>query len=292
MVVRMLSPKKIARIIADTMEPEKAPHDVSHSVMVIMRTSGGPVDEDDLLAKAEKLKGRVLEGLRAIEGECFSHGISPRFSFNTSSGYLIQGSCFIQPDDVVTVAESKRRRLNVWKYVDAFSVMDPLRFEKVCCGVLTLLGVQDAVTTPRSGDDGVDFFGNLALGNLQQIPLLTPNFASHLRVVVIGQAKRYTQTGAGTPELRELFGAIELAKAGVTEITDVKRSRLAVRVADPIIYLFVTSGQLSRKARELLSRSGVIGVDGSALATFLADHAIGVDAAGVFDRTIFDQWAN
>ncbi|MGI0081550.1 MAG: restriction endonuclease, partial [Nitrososphaerales archaeon] len=207
--------------------------------MVVLRADILSIDEDDLLAKAEQLGSRVLEALRTIERECFSHGISPRFSFNTSSGYLIQGSCFVQPDDAESIAESKRRRLNVWKYVDAFSTMDPQQFERVCRGVLSLLGVQDAVTTPRSGDDGVDFFGNLALDGMQNVPLFSPNFASHLRIIVMGQAKRYKHIWAGTPELRSLFGAIELAKAGVTELTDTKKMPLKVRVADPVIYLFV-----------------------------------------------------
>ena len=62
-----------------------------------------------------------------------------------------------------------------------------------------------------------------------------------------------------------------------------------MRLCDPIIYLFFTTGQFSKDSLELLDRSGVLSFDGLQIGQFLADHGIGI-TNGSFDPAPFNTW--
>jgi hypothetical protein len=53
--------------------------------------------------------------------------------------------------------------------------------------------------------------------------------------------------------------------------------------------MLVTSGSISRTAWKLLKASGVLAMDGSMLAAFLADRRIAVDS-GIFSDAAFNNW--
>lgn len=144
--------------------------------------------------------------------------------------------------------------------------------------------------SPRSGDQGIDFYGRLNFeGRLKQIYML-PSIDRRLRVWLIGQAKHYKSAKVSTPDVRELVGSIELARsrihAGSRGLTG-----LEIAPCDPIFYLFFTTGEISRDGWQLLERSGAIGLDGRMVASFLADSGMGL-VDGEFDSISLNSWLN
>lgn len=108
-------------------------------------------------------------------------------------------------------------------------------------------------------------------------------------VWLVGQAKHYKATQSGTPELRELVGAIELGRAKVFGSTTSPLDGMDIRVADPVFALFITTGSISSNGWHLLKRSGVIGLDGEMVAAFLADRGVGMDG-NKFANVKFMEW--
>jgi restriction endonuclease Mrr len=106
---------------------------------------------------------------------------------------------------------------------------------------------------------------------------------------VVGQAKHYLSTRSGTPEIRDLAGAISLGRAGAYGGVESAFHDMHIRVADPVFALFVTTGSISSNGWRLLERSGIIGVDGEMVAAFLADRGIGPDNADL-DKAVFCEW--
>lgn len=283
-----MTPLKLAHEIAETFDPRSRPVEVRELCHKILMDVFD--DPDEALERATSAEHKVVRHLTSIVEKASDEAVAVRFSINESSSYFIHGSCFPLPNDRPEVIEAKKRRAHAWSYASQIARLNPTEFEGLCCGLLSLIGVESPSMTRRSGDEGVDFFGRIALSAPTLTPIISPNLATKMHGWIIGQAKHYKKTVAGTPELRDLFGAIELAKARVTNPLGTESDQDQVRIADPILYLFVTSGRISSRARSLLSSSGVYGVDGEMLSTFLSDHAVGVDANGQFDSRIFKGW--
>jgi len=240
----------------------------------------------------ERISPAVRVSLGAYLDERNQAGQSYRFEFNASSNYMIQGACFVSPTDSASLGEAKRRRLQSARYPEILRTLTPREFEAVCRGVIVEMGADRATLTRSANDQGIDFFGLLSLrGRLaQSYPL--PGFDSTLSVWLVGQAKHYLQTQVATPDIRELVGSVELARAGVYADSGAALAGLDMRRCDPVFYLFFTTGEISKDGWLLLKRSGVIAMDGETLATFLADSGVGVDHVGLLDAGRFEEWLN
>jgi restriction system protein len=140
-----------------------------------------------------------------------------------------------------------RNRLEV-ELLDAFKTATPAFFEKTVVSLLVAMGyggsIEDAGrTTKRTGDDGID-------GVIKEDRL-------GLDVIHI-QAKRYTNTVVGRPEIQNFAGSLEG-----------QRGRKGV---------FITTSTFSTEAREYVSRieKKIILLDGTDLAKLCVDFGIGV----------------
>jgi hypothetical protein len=233
----------------------------------------------------EKLLGRHWE-------ESLSRGRLPRFAFNSSSPYMIQGVCFVEPCDSVEVQEQKRKRLHWQEYYNALRELDPRQFEVLCSKVLGLLGVPNPRLTAYQADEGIDFYGRLSIGDLVGHGAAFQTFEARLIIWLVGQAKHYLHTKVATPDIRELVGATTLGKARAF-VKDEKHPDLKIRVCDPVVMLFFTTGQISIDGWTLCDRTGVAAMDGEMLAAFLADKGVGVHADGdedIYDPDSFAAW--
>jgi hypothetical protein len=203
---------------------------------------------------------------------------------------MVQGCAFVEAGvDPPEVQDAKRRRAAIGDYVGAISAVSPDEFEAMCRGMLAELGVEDPVVTPHSADEGIDFYGRLALeGRIEKLPSL-PGIYRRLAVWMVGQAKHYDAMQSGTPDIRAIVGAVHLARGKAYGSTTDKYPELELRVCDPIFYLFFTTGEISSAGWRLLDQSGVIGMDGQMVAAFLADHGVG-RLNDRFDGGAFDQW--
>jgi hypothetical protein len=225
----------------------------------------------------------------AIAASTVAGGMS-RIEFNASSPDYLQGSCFIAPADEGTeLAVAKRRRLHFDDYAVFLAELSWRDFEAACRGVLRVLGCADPTLTKGSGDQGVDFYGELRLeGRLSNVSDL-PGVDGRMSLWMVGQAKQYQRTQVSTPDLRELVGSVQLARAGVSADSGIALAGFKPRFCDPVVYLFFTTGQISRDGHILLRESGVIGMDGEQLAVFLSDNEVGATNE-TFDRSKAEQW--
>jgi len=206
-----------------------------------------------------------------------------------SSPTYIQGIAFVEPRDSAELRMAKISRAQFKSYGAVLQGLTPREFEALCVGVLAVMGVDSPVLTPRSADEGIDFYGRLRLEKHIFADKPLPGLQRQLVAWLIGQAKHYRSGQVSTPEIRDLVGAVTLAKGQAFGSGDDKYKDLSVRVCDPVFYLFFTTGRLTSNSWALLERSGVIGMDGQMLGAFLADHAIGV-VEGTFHQPTFSDW--
>lgn len=278
------------------------------AITAVIDISGGPRPAKEALAELALLRGWCKASTEAVElGEkweiaflkrlrdevnrCRDEGHPFFVTVNSSSPYLIQGAAFIEPHDPPNIQESKRRRANSGAYLMTLRALSPRDFEALCVGVLAQLGVADYKLTKASADEGIDFFGRLRLADFLDADPAFPGIEQQLSVWMVGQAKHYQETSVSTPDVRELVGSVELAKAKVfgAAASVNHYSTLSIRPCDPIFYLFLTTGVLTRNTQLLLKGSGVIGMHGEMIAQFLSSHDIGT-SAGMFDPPAFSLW--
>ena len=200
----------------------------------------------------------------------------------------MQGACFVEPKDPPSVAEQKRRRSHNDLYVALIRDLSPEEFEFLCRRLLSFLGVLTPHLTRRTADEGIDFYGRLD-GKSVFFPWdLQPTIQRQLSIWIVGQAKHFVRGQAGTPEVRDLVGAVALGRAGVYSTKNSPFSGLRIRPNDPVFAMLVTGGTLSARAWTLLRRSGVVGVDGELLAAFLADREPAIGRFADLDQ--FRSW--
>lgn len=132
--------------------------------------------------------------------------------------------------------------------LDALKTSSPIFFEKVVLALLVSMGyggsIEDAArTTKRTGDDGID-------GVIKEDRL-------GLDVVHI-QAKRWTSTVVGRPDIQNFAGSLEG-----------QRGRKGV---------FITTSSFSKEAREFVSRieKKIILIDGLEFARLCVEFGVGV----------------
>jgi restriction endonuclease Mrr len=243
----------------------------------------------DANERAESGEKLALQRLQQELSTLSELGRPVKFAFNSSSPYLIQGVCFIEPADSVELKDSKKRRLRFTDYLEALTDLSPTQFECLCGKLIRLLGVDDPVVSRRSADEGIDFYGKLRLDSVFFPKDLTPTIQKQLSVWIVGQAKHYQSIQSGTPEIRDLVGAVVLGRAGAFGSIDSPLKELDIRVGDPVFALLVTTGTLSSNAWRLMTRSGVIGMDGEMLAAFLSDRVAGLPSTA-FDKASFVCW--
>jgi hypothetical protein len=260
------------------------------AVVAVMAREVLRLDEEPAAEWAAGEVAAIESELQAALAVIRANGGHPRFEFNQSSPDHLQGSSFVAPAERGTPVEgAKLRRLDRDQYAAFLANLTWREFEASCRGILRLLGSTAPVLTKESGDQGIDFYGEVSLeGRLENASEL-PGIDSRLSVWMVGQAKHYPRGKVSTPELRELVGSVQLARSGASADGGVALAGFRPRVCDPIVYLFFTTGQISRDGRRLLDESGVVGMDGEQLAIFLSDNKVGAPT-GTFDASAAGAW--
>lgn len=167
-------------------------------------------------------------------------------------------------------------------------------FEQFGRKVLLELGATLAEVTPSSGDEGLDFFGELNVGQLQGHPPPFFKLARDVRLGFVGQAKHYPHRTIGPDVVREVAGAVALAKAGAFSKESVDLfDRIELKSHSPTLTLLLTTGRISSGAMRLAEAAGIIARSGEQLAVFLAEKGIGMRDLGAgpsFDPATFREW--
>ena len=239
----------------------------------ICLSEGWCPDRSEAREMAEGWQDQVCALIRNEINELRKLGRFVHYDFNASSSYMLQGAAYIAETDTADVRQEKERLMELDEYFAAISEVSPRLFEALCTGILSELGVPDPVLTPYSGDEGIDFYGRMTLDKLLAPDALYPGVESQFSVWMIGQAKHHQKGAISTFHIRELVGAVELAKRGAFSIREQGYIQPPVRSCDAVFYLFFTTGQMTAPSWRLIEESGVIGMDGTMIAAFIARRA-------------------
>ncbi|NLO08206.1 MAG: restriction endonuclease, partial [candidate division WS1 bacterium] len=286
---RRTGPKTLVNLVPDFVGIADKPKDITELLADIALAERWFADKDIARERTEQWNSKVLALLRAEREALVNAGRICHYDFNTSSPHMIQGAAFVEPADPPETRSAKSRRAQFDEYVAALSGLSPRHFEALCAGMLRLLDVDDAKTTSYVADEGIDFFGRWHLEKhvFPQDPL--PTVQKQLNVWMIGQAKHYQRGQAATPDLRDLVGAVDLARGKAFSRDDIYQD-LSVRPCDPVFYLFFTTGRISTNGWALSERSGVVVMDGDMIAAFLSDRGVGMDTNNHFSEVDFREW--
>lgn len=134
------------------------------------------------------------------------------FAFNSSSEHHIQCCAYSEPADSPDVRAAKKSQARLNNCVALLATLTPRQFECLGKAVLELLGVERPTVTRKSAGEGIDFFGLLRLEALAGLPDRFPGIGRQLTIWLIGQAKHYQESIVSTAAIRELVGAIYLAR--------------------------------------------------------------------------------
>ncbi len=282
-------PSLISTRILNTIELDASPRPVVEIVTEIIMAEKWCANGSEARERAERWQKTTLTRLQQELNALQEMGRPARLAFNSSSQYMIQGACFVEPKDSDELKDKKRRRYRFTDYHQAISGLSPHQFEVLCSKLIGLLGVENPIVTRTSADEGIDFYGRLTFDSIFFPHDLSLTVQKQLSIWLVGQAKHYQATQSGTPEIRDLAGAIALGRAGAFGSVESPFVDLHIRVADPVFALFVTTGSLSANAWRLLKRSGIIGMDGEMLAAFLADRGVGMRSSS-FEIASFINW--
>lgn len=174
-------------------------------------------------------------------------------------------------------------------YSAALAALSPSEFEVLCAGVLSLLGVERVKVTPHGADEGIDFYGVVRGQGLPRLGFDGAVFelSQQVSIWLLGQAKHYSKSRVATPDLRQLVGSVELARSRVYSSSKPKYEDLRIRVCDPVLMLFFTTGTVTSAGWRLAETSGVVALDGEMVASFLAENEIGVEDGGYSDAAFY-----
>jgi len=230
--------------------------------------------------------------LRAITAQGLGH--IPTLIIIGSALDTVAGSCHVLPTDSDKVGLAKRFRIQQDALLKRIRGLTFSEFETFGRRVLSELGAGRSHVTPHGNDQGIDFFGNFSLGQLQELPAPFFALAHDVQLLFAGQAKHYPNSALGTNVVRELIGAVALArtktfsKDGVDIFAD-----LEIRPFSPVVALLFTTGQITSGAYRLAAAAGVVAKSGPQLATFLADRGVGMRqecGSSHFEAERFNAW--
>jgi hypothetical protein len=203
------------------------------------------------------------------------------------------GSCRIESSDAPEFVLAKSRRLNIEPLLREIGELTFGEFERFGARILHQLGASSIRVTPHADDQGIDFYGMLSIGALAGIPTPLSKLAHDVQIRFAGQAKHYPNNPVGPDVIRELVGAISLARFKVFTSDKDLFEDLELRAFNPLLALIFTTGRFTRGARILASKAGIIARSGEQLALFLADQGVGmrtIDGVISFDAENFRTW--
>lgn len=271
----------LAKINADS-PPESLVTLIVRELEVVEGLSPGLAAE-----RAEAMVERTLAVIRKMHDDHVEKNMFKTYAFNSSDESFLQGVYFIEPQDDEETAASKKRRSQLLEVRGALERLEPDGFERLCKAILMSFDPLSCSLTKYRSDQGIDFYAKV-----RWLPPLLSGAVdievfSRFDIWIVGQAKHYLDSKVSTPDVRELVGAVELARAGAYSLVGDRYPDLKMRLCDPVYYLFMTTGDLSSEAVELARRSGVIALDGFGVCELVAHMNLGFSESGLFDQDQF-----
>jgi hypothetical protein len=244
--------------------------------------------------RAEALEPRIVQeiGLRASANE--KRGTLARLVLVGEAQISVMGWCHVLPGDGPEIAIAKKNRRFVPAFLTAIRDLTFSEFEEFSSRVLKELGAHTVNATRRSGDQGIDFYGEMNFGKFQPAPAPFFQLAHDISVYFAGQSKHYPRRTLGPDVVRELAGAVAFARTKNFSREDGDPFiGMTLRPLSPLVTLLFTTGDISTGAAALCAQAGIIARSGEQLAVFLAERGIGIvnqDGEMDFDEAGFRRW--
>lgn len=290
-----MTPTAVVAHLEIEIGPQGAPRVLADAIEFALSNHFGA----SLLAASERafeLLPKIKRIITDRHSKCEDKGTSAALTITGSTGDIVCGAYYIMALDDVPTTRAKKNRAHVNDLHKTLKDLTFSEFEKFGERILFELGAGYAKVSPHSNDQGIDFFGKFNFGEFHGLPKPFYKLAHDVNLLFAGQAKHYPDRALGPNIVRELIGAVSLArtkthsKDGLDLFED-----LEIRPFSPVVALLFTTGNLSSGAIHLAASAGMIAKDGQQLAAFLADQGIGIiDDSGVsrFDKTEFLSWLN
>lgn len=235
---------------------------------------------------AEHLIPKVQARIRTEQDEALGSGNTWVVEVFGSEGEYVRSASLEDKSLPFQEQQIRASRRHIDDITSSLRGLSPAEFERACTAIIRLFGAKEPKTSSLSNDGGIDFYGRLELKGRLDSHLPYGGIDDRVGLWLMGQAKRYNPANSvQTADIRELVGSVELARTGGA-IHDWEG--LHLRPFDAVIQLFFTTGRFSAGSIRLLEKSGIIHMDGTQLATFLADCRIGIDEiTNTFSEKLF-----
>ena len=270
--------------------PPRSLHAAVESVLTIY----GEMSAVRAAEETPRLTRRVAAEITKNEAETAEAGGFVYVRLIGTTADRIVGYCYALPTESAEVVAVRAQRGNALAILKQIRSLTFDQFELFGARFLSELGVKTSKVTRHSNDQGIDFFGEFSFGQIHAAPEPFLMLAKDVRLLFAGQAKHYPERSLGPSVVRELVGAVALARTKTHSKDGIDLfENLPIRPFTPIVAMLFTTGEITRGANHLAASAGVVAKTGLQLAVFLADRGVGMrDDAGqpVFCAAEFDIW--
>ena len=239
--------------------------------------------------KAQQLERKVVTIIEKNRADAEVAGTISTIVISGDNDRAICGSCWIESFDGPDVQAAKKRRLQIEPVLRAIQGLNFAQFERFGAAVLKELGAKTVKVTPHSNDQGIDFFGVLSIADLGVVPEPFLQMTRDVTIRFAGQAKHYPMAALGPSVIRELIGAITLARHKIRASPRDPFEELHLLALHPLLGMVFTTGRFTGGALKLAQNAGLIARSGEQLSVFLADRGVGY-VAGNFSDEEFRRW--
>jgi hypothetical protein len=288
-----MTPKLIVERLEQVLGREARPVRLVSAIEIEMMGHFG-LTAIEAAEKAEATEDAVAKAIESRALTANLNGVPTILSIVGTGAYTIAGACHVLPTDTPAIAAAKSGRRHQEDILSKIRSLNFSQFETFGKRILHELGALNPHVTPHGNDQGIDFFGEFSLGQVHDLPRPFLQLAHDVRLLFAGQAKHYPHRTIGPNIVRELVGAVSLARTKTfsQDGLDIFKD-LEIRPFSPVVALLFTTGEITSGAVRLAASSGIVAKNGRQLASFLADRGVGVQTSAggsAFSSTLFDSW--
>jgi hypothetical protein len=243
--------------------------------------------------KVEVLKPKVNAEIDRRREVCEACGRLAILHVRDDFSEIVSGSCYIYNDDYEDVKNTKIARSLSGDLYDHIVGLSFDNFESFGRSVLREIGCAKARVTPRAGDQGIDFYGELSVGEIINADYATVRLMHETRLKIVGQAKHYPDRQIGPSIVRELVGALSLARVGAFSKDGIEIFEgINISPFSPVLAMLFSTGEFTKGAVRLAEKAGIVVFSGWQLAVFLSDRRVGLENVEGGWRFNADQFAD
>lgn len=243
--------------------------------------------------KSEKLASKVADEIQSRSSTAVGSGSFSTLTLHSNQTSLC-GSLLVLPTDDDETALAKRNRGQAHTLFDQIRALHFSKFERFGEAILRELGCTSPEITRHSNDQGIDFYGEVSIGDLLGMQPSRFHLMHASKTVIVGQAKHYPSRSIGPATVRELVGALSLARTSSYSKPKIDLlDKVDLRPFTPALAMLISTGEFTTGARHLAKEAGILLFSGWQLSVFLADCKVGMKATAdgfLFDDPTFRTW--